>query len=289
MINRSLAAGQPGCPAIKKKYCMKLSIKHSNRSAFTLIELLVVIAIIAILAAMLLPALAKAKQKAYAVQCMSNNRQLMLAWQLYAGDNTDGVPSAGAGNSGSHFDLTDGRPIWMWGYMSGVSPYGADDWNTNNITSGLLWNYARNLALYHCPADIQSYRVGTFSFQMVRSISMSTIFCGADAGASPPWHLYKKQALILKPVNTFVFVEEATGSINDGAFAVDCNSSATIIDSPAHYHPGSTAFSFADGHAEIHHWLGGAFKSANGNNIVLGTAPADVNDMSWIVQNTSSQ
>jgi prepilin-type N-terminal cleavage/methylation domain-containing protein/prepilin-type processing-associated H-X9-DG protein len=268
---------------------MKLSNKHSNRAAFTLIELLVVIAIIAILAAMLLPALAKAKQKASAVQCLNNNRQLMLAWQLYAGDNNDGVPSAGAGNTGSLVDLTDHRPIWMAGYMNGNSAGTSANYNTNNILTGLLWNYAKNLALYRCPADTKNYHFGILNYQLIRDYSMNTVFCGADNSATPPWHLYKKAGTVIKPSNTWVLSEEDWTSINDGALAVDCNASTTIIDSPGHYHPGSTAFSFVDGHAENHHWLGSAFKNATGNNIALGSAPNDVNDMSWLVQNTSTQ
>ncbi len=257
--------------------------------AFTLIELLVVIAIIAILAAMLLPALAAAKRKAYAVQCMGNNRQLMLAWHLYAGDNSDGVLSAGAGNSGSLVDLADGRPIWMAGYMNGNSAGTSANYNTNNVMNGPLWGYAKVLGIYHCPADIKYYNFGTLNYQLVRDRSMSTIFCGADAAAGSPWHLYKKLSSISKPVNTWVFTEEDWTSINDGALAVDCNASATIIDSPAHYHPGSTAFSVADGHSESHHWLGPACRNATGNNIPLGTGSADVSDMSWFVQNTSTQ
>jgi len=268
---------------------MQLSSREKSKPAFTLIELLVVIAIIAILAALLLPALARAKQKAYAVQCMGNNRQLMYAWQLYAGDNGDRVPSAGAGNSGSTVDLTDGRPIWVTGYMSGINLGTSANYDSNNIIDKPLWQYAKVLALYHCPADTKTYHFGTLNYQMVRSMSMSTIFCGSDSSATPPWRLYKKMASILKPVNTFVFVEEDPTSINDGAFAVDCNKSATIIDSPAHYHPGSTAFSFSDGHAEIHHWLGSVFRNATGNNLPLGSGAADAGDMSWLVQNTSTQ
>jgi prepilin-type processing-associated H-X9-DG protein len=255
-----------------------------------LIELLVVIAIIAILAALLLPALARAKQKAYAVQCMNNNRQLMFAWQLYASDNNDGVPSAGAGNSGSLVDLTDHRPIWMAGYMNGNSPGTSANYNTNNIMTGLLWSYAKTLSIYRCPADIKFYHFGILNYQLIRDCSMNTIFCGTDVSApSPPWHLYKKASAVLKPSNTWVFMEEDWSSINDGALAVDCNAATTIIDSPAHYHPGATAMSFADGHAEIHRWLGSAFKNATGNNVALGTGSADVNDMTWLIQNTSTQ
>jgi prepilin-type processing-associated H-X9-DG protein len=127
------------------------------------------------------------------------------------------------------------------------------------------------------------------NYQLVRDLSMNTIFCGSDVFATSPWRLYKKAGAIVKNANTFVFVEESYTSINDGAFGVDCNNSAQIIDSPAHYHPGSTGFSFADGHAEIHHWLSGAFQKAAGHNTPIGTDPMAVSDLAWLVQNTSSQ
>lgn len=274
---------------------MKLLSFRKSRPAFTLIELLVVIAIIAILAAMLLPALSKAKQKAQAMQCLGNNRQLMLAWQLYAGDNKEGIPSAGAGNSGSSVDLADGRPIWVTGYMNPSSGGTSANYDTANIIDKPLWQYAKVLALYHCPADTKNYKFGTLNYQLVRSMSMSTIFCGADASASSPWHLYKKSTSIGRPANTFVFVEEEPTSINDGAFAVDCNNSKKIVDSPAHYHTGNTTFSFADGHAEIRHWLSGVFRTAVGHGpdgvtgTDIGTDAAAINDMAWLVENTSTK
>jgi prepilin-type N-terminal cleavage/methylation domain-containing protein/prepilin-type processing-associated H-X9-DG protein len=270
---------------------MKLSsLQRDNRQAFTLIELLVVIAIIAILAAMLLPALSKAKQRAQAMQCLGNNRQLMLAWQLYAGDNNDRVPSAGAGSSGSAVDLTDGRPIWVTGYMSPISnPGNSDNYNSNNIINKPLWQYAKVLKIYHCPADTKFYRFGVLNYQLARSMSMNTVFSGKDTSANPPWHLYKSISSIRNVVNTFVFVEEEPESINDGAFAVDCNNSAQIVDSPAHYHAGDTTFSFADGHAAIRHWLSNTFRTSTGHGTAVGTDAAAMSDMGWLVENTSSK
>src|SRR5579863_655849 len=116
---------------------------------FTLIELLVVIAIIAILAAMLLPSLTKAKEKAVSIACQNNLKQLQICWHSYAMDNQDSLPP-----NQSVYDLNTGAPIpgadlgWTW--CPGNTRV---DTNTANIQSGYLFPYNRDAAIYHCPAD----------------------------------------------------------------------------------------------------------------------------------------
>jgi prepilin-type N-terminal cleavage/methylation domain-containing protein len=279
---------------------MKSCSQENRNKGFTLIELLVVIAIIAILAAILLPVLRSAQQRAQAIQCMNDNRQLGTAFHLYAGDCNDGLPSAGDGENGENvsIDPRDGRPIWVMGYMNGNSVTASANYDTNFILSNVFWKYVPELAVYKCPANTKTYRAPVIgSYQLVRDRSMNTVFAVQDAGAtvsSPPWHLFNKLSAILHPVNVFTFIEEDWTSINDGSFDVDLNGSTSpanfsVIDSPAHYHPNATAFTFADGHSEIHHWVGPTFRTATGNGPtpINPNNPLDVSDMNWMVQSTS--
>ena len=129
-----------------------------GEKAFTLIELLVVIAIIAILAAMLLPALAKAKQKAINTQCLSNQKQLQLAWQMYLGDNNDKLPPNNAAAQQSFADS------WIVGNVQ-------TDVNTSNIVNGVLFPYNSSTAIYSCPADKTTFNSRAGTFPTTRSYS----------------------------------------------------------------------------------------------------------------------
>jgi prepilin-type N-terminal cleavage/methylation domain-containing protein/prepilin-type processing-associated H-X9-DG protein len=282
---------------------------HDENTGFTLIELLVVIAIIAILAAMLLPALNKAKQKAQGVSCLNNNKQLALAWIMYAGDNNDTVPSP---DTPPNTD-PDGRRVWMSGVekplgdsQTLLDPNYPSNWNINtDLITNALWNSLQNPAVYRCPADPRQCTVaGTLVaaggvYPAVRSMSMSGVFSSDN-----PWpgsfNRYKKTATIKMPSNTFVFIEEAPSSINDDLFSVECNSVLTaggeqIVDFPAVYHGGkSTTMAFSDGHAEIHTWLGATITQCPiGRNDVTDPPPVPANDsakdIDWLVQNTSTQ
>jgi len=231
------------------------------RAGFTLIELLVVIAIIAILAAMLLPALSRAKVKAQGIQCMNNHRQLMLAWQMYVGDNSESLP------------FSKGGPYeWVGGYLD----FSSDpvNWNPDvNIKTGLLWTYCgKNLDIFKCPGD-RSTVVNPLrqTVPRVRSMSMLNWVGGrGDASGNPaamnwsdatgPWRIYRKSSDFNQPgaARTFVFLDEREDSINDGFFVVDMdgypNAPVQLVDSPASYHGGSGGLSFADGHSELKIW-----------------------------------
>jgi prepilin-type N-terminal cleavage/methylation domain-containing protein/prepilin-type processing-associated H-X9-DG protein len=246
----------------------------SKRSGFTLIELLVVIAIIAILAAMVLPALAKAKTKAQGIGCQNNMRQLTVGCIMYATDNNDYlVPSQGWCRVGM-----DIAPDWT---------------NSVAIMNTTLYPYVRSVEVYRCPADrstatpSQAYPYGGLGTPRVRSMSMNGWLSGPDnmltsIPAPPGETIFKKTGDIRRPTDIFEMIDENPGSINDCFFYELPQPYSTIwTDVPATYHNNAGGLSFADGHAEIRKWSDPAIL---GNRVLTwSVVPADGGrDLSWL-------
>jgi prepilin-type N-terminal cleavage/methylation domain-containing protein len=215
---------------------------NRKTGGFTLIELLVVTAIIAILAAMLLPALSAAKQKAIQARCLSNHRQLVLAWSIYKADNNGQLvvddPAAGTN-----------YPSWVFGNML----FPTEATNITLIEAGLLFPDVTNPNIYKCPAD-QTQNARSYSMQPELAAYMNgQKWDGEAAQGSPgyPPEYTESQMVKPPPSQELVFLDESVQTLNDGYFFLGATGDQWI-DVPSSQHSRGDNLCFADGHTE--HW-----------------------------------
>ena len=280
-----------------------MSTARIARTGFTLIELLVVIAIIAILAAMLLPALSKAKSRAMAISCMSDKKQLALAWVMYSGDNNERLAiNSDIRNNVPPGFLFNGRPSWVIGTID----WTAGQYNTNTLyllddRYSLLGSYLGNsLKVFACPA---ANYVGPAQIPLgwdhrSRSVVMNA---AVGDGAKYPisnfgwnqssWYVAKKSSDFHTPgpSDSWVISDEHPDSLDDALLYSPNYAVTTFVELLGNQHGGACGVSFADGHAEMHKWVDSVMtghQSVSYTTVQRVPCSASDRDMLWLAQRT---
>src|ERR1035438_7110659 len=257
-IGRCAVIGQTRRPNLCSPSLETIGVRV-KKNGFTLIELLVVIAIIALLAAMLLPALSGAKKKSQTIACLSNLKQLALAWHLYASDNNDFLVPNNSVFGQNISTVVAAGASWCLGSA-------LFDTTTTNIENGMLFQYNRSVGIYHCPADLSTImdKSGNKLTQpRNRSYNMSQSVNGYPEFDSflfnkIPWFKKFTQINHPGPTQCMVFIDENADTLLDAEFGMPTDyydRTTDWWDMPSNRHGLGANLSFADGHVEHWHWI----------------------------------
>jgi len=284
MNKRAQTAGERGCsPSIASK-------------GFTLIELLVVIAVIAILAALLLPVISRAKAKAYRTQCISNLKQISTTWHIYTDDNNGWLVANGYATR----PPPDTVKLWVMGDEH-IHPeaYTNRDYLLSSQFA-LFADYLRGPDIYKCPADRTTVSFSGQSFRRLRDYALNSNMAWANPSganpANPSCYSFQKVS-DFAPVNAsqiYTFVDTAPSSVCFSAFVVYMGNTGLFWHRPSVEHDNSGTLAFVDGHVEVHRWrdpntIRLAQDPGNGDGNHFATVKSANQDLVWLQDHATAR